>query len=394
MGYRSIKQIKNLKDKKVLVRVDFNVPIKSGKVLEDIRMQRSLGTINYLLKKGAIVVLMSHLGRPGGKRIVKYSLRPVSRHLSRLIKKSVQFNNAKVGSSIFYNKIDKLGDGKIMMIENTRFYQGDKKNSLSFAKALAKDFDIYVNDAFSVSHRAHASVVGVAKYLPAFAGLNLLNEVTHLLKIQKNVKKPLVVVIGGAKISTKIQVIKQYLPKARCVLLGGGLVANLLKVTGREVGASLVDKKGVKAAKGLVKYFGKKICMPVDLVVGDAKTFKKIKTVSVKDANPIICKKGQAIYDIGPKSVKEYKKHFKGAKTIIWNGPLGMIEVPAFSKSTEDIAKAIAGSKAKSYVGGGETLMMVNKLGLMKKMTFVSTGGGAMLEFLEGKKLPGLKILK
>lgn len=394
MRLKSIKSVKDLRNKLVLVRVDFNVPIKSGKVLEDMRLVRSLGTVNYLLRKGARVVLMSHLGRPAGKRVLKYSLRPVGRHLSKLIKKPVEFNNAKVGSNIFYKKIEKLAPGEIMMIENTRFYPGDKNNSLSFAKALARNFDYYVNDAFSASHRAHASVVGVAKYLPALAGLNLLNEVDNLSKILKNPKQPLVVVIGGAKISTKIKVINQYLPKTQCVLLGGGLVANILKAGGSEVGSSLVDKKGLGAAKALLKHLGKKICMPSDLVLGDAKTFKKIKTVNIEDGARIICKKGQAIYDIGPKTVRKYKKYFKNAKTIIWNGPLGLVEVPVFSHSTKNVAKAIAKSKAKSYIGGGETLMILNKLGLIKKMTFVSTGGGAMLEFLEGKQLPGLKILK
>ncbi|NIP32417.1 phosphoglycerate kinase, partial [Candidatus Saccharibacteria bacterium] len=236
-------------------------------------------------------------------------------------------------------------------------------------------------------------VVGVAKYLPAHAGLNLLMEVKNLSVIQKNPKRPLVVIIGGAKISTKTPVIKQYLPKAKHVLLGGGVVTNLLRASGCKVGSSMVDEAGVRAAKQLLKYFGKKICKPVDLVIGDTKTFRKVKTVNIDEACSVLCQKGRAIYDIGPETVKEYKKRLQGAKTIIWNGPLGLVEVLAFSRATNEIALAMARSRAKTYVGGGETLMVVNRLGLTQKFTFVSTGGGAMLKFLEGKKLPGLKIL-
>ncbi len=393
MKLRGVKDIKNLKGKKILVRVDYNVPLKSGRVVEDLKIKRTLDTIKYLLKNNAQVVLVSHLGRPGGKKVAKYSLRPVAKHLAKLLKKPVVFNQAKIGTKNFYDQIKKLKPGKVMLIENVRFYSDEKKNAPAFAKSLAKGFDYFINDAFAVSHREHASVVGVAKYLPAHAGLNLLMEVKNLSVIQKNPKRPLVVIIGGAKISTKTPVIKQYLPKAKHVLLGGGVVTNLLRASGCKVGSSMVDEAGVRAAKQLLKYFGKKICKPVDLVIGDTKTFRKVKTVNIDEACSVLCQKGRAIYDIGPETVKEYKKRLQGAKTIIWNGPLGLVEVLAFSRATNEIALAMARSRAKTYVGGGETLMVVNRLGLTQKFTFVSTGGGAMLKFLEGKKLPGLKIL-
>ena len=378
----------------MLVRVDFNVPLGSVRIVDDLKIRRTLDTIKYLVKNHAQVVLVSHLGRPSGKKVAKYSLRPVAKHLAKLLKRPVAFNQAKIGTKNFYDQIEKLKPGKVMLIENVRFYNDEKKNAPAFAKSLAKGFDYFINDAFAVSHRKHASVVGVAKYLPAYAGLNLLMEVKNLFVIQKNPKRPLVVIIGGAKISTKISVIKQYLPKAKHVILGGGVVTNLLWASGCKVGSSMVDKGGVRAAKGLLKYFGKKICKPVDLVIGDTKTFRKLKTVNIDEACPVLCQKGQAIYDVGPETVKEYKKRLQGARTIIWNGPLGLVEVPAFSRATNEIARAMARSRAKTYVGGGETLMSINRLGLTKKFTFVSTGGGAMLEFLQGKQLPGLIILK
>lgn len=391
MRLKSVKSIKNFSGKKILVRVDFNVPIKSGRVGEDIKIRRSLETVKYLKKNKATVVLASHLGRPGGKPKAKESLRPVSRHLSKLLGQKVEFNGSEIGSRAFYKKINDLQPGRIMLLENTRFYPGEKKNDLRFAKSLATGFDIFVNDAFAASHRAHASVVGAARFLPAYAGLNLANEVKNL-EAALDPKKPLALVIGGAKISTKMPVIKKYLPKARIILLGGGLMISLLRADGYGVGSSLSDPRGGAAAKKLIKHFGKKIIIPDDVVIGGAKSKKK-KTVARIGEGKQLCKKGEAIFDIGPKTAARFKKEMQGSRTIIWNGPMGLIEVPAFSRGTESVARAIAGSRAKSYVGGGETLMILNKLNLINKFTFVSTGGGAMLEFLEGKALPGLKYL-
>ena len=392
MKLRSIGQIKNIKDKRFLVRVDFNVPIKNHKVFEDIKLRRSIKTIKFLAGRGGKVILISHLGRPEGRVNKKYTLQPVAKHLSKILKKPVKFNNAKIPSGQFYSDINKLAKGGIMLLENSRFYPGEKKNSPAWSKALAKEFDYFINDAFASCHRAHATVVGVTGFLPSYAGYNLLDEVENLSQVLKP-KKPLVVIIGGAKISTKVKVIKKFLPLAKKVLLGGGLVNNILMTMGYEMGLSLIDKEGLAETRRLKRYFNKKIVIPQDVVIGNAKTFKKIKIVDIKKVPPEICGKGQAVFDLGPKSIALYKKSLKGAKTIVWNGPLGYIEKPAFSRATNEVARAIAKSKAKSYIGGGETLMVVKKLGLINKFTFVSTGGGAMLVFIEGKRLPGLRPL-
>jgi len=394
MKIRSIEEIKNIKDSLFLVRVDFNIPMKSNRVVEDIKLRRSLKTIKYLAKSGGRVVLMSHFGRPKGRVNDKYSLKPVGRHLAKLLKKRVIFNERKFFSSKFDQAISRVRPGEVMLLENTRFYPGEKKNDFGFSKALSRNFDYFINDAFASCHRAHASVVGVAKFLPSFAGFSLLEEVNNLIVARDNPKKPLVVIIGGAKISTKIKIIRKFIPKAKQILLGGGLVNSLLETMGCEIGSSLIDKEGRAEAKKLRKYLGKKIVMPLDVVIGKAKTGRKAGIINVGKADPGLCKKGEAVYDIGPKTVNLYKKHIRGAKTVIWNGPLGYIELPQFAKATNEVARTIAGSRAKSYVGGGETLMVIEKLRLTKKYTFVSTGGGAMLEFLEGKKLPGLEPLK
>jgi len=393
MKFRSIRDIKKIKGKKFLVRVDFNVPVKNGRVTENIKIQRSLKTIKYLKDKGGRVFLISHLGRPKGKKDAKYSLEPVALELSKLLDECVYFNFAKIPSKDFDESVDDLYDGEVMLLENSRFYPGEKKNSLAWSKVLAKNFDYYINDAFATAHRAHATTVGVTKYLPSFAGFNLMDEISHLSQVRENPKKPLVVIIGGAKISTKIKMIKKYLPIAKYVLLGGGLVTNLLKADGCEVGASLIDPAGVKDAKRLLGQVNKKIVRPIDVVIGNSITGKKIGTINIEKQFPNICKKNQGIYDLGPKTVESYKKYLQNARTVIWNGPLGWIEKPAYAKATNEIARALGRSRAETYLGGGETLMVLDKLGLIDKYTFVSTGGGAMLEFLEGKQLPGLKSL-
>jgi len=390
---KSVENIKSIDGKRFLIRVDYNVPIKNGRVLEDLKIRRSLATIRYLYLRGGKVVLVSHLGRPKGKRSSKYSLAPVAKTLFRLLGKRVIFNTKPVGSRRFVKEIEKMKNGQVMLLENIRFYPEEEKNSADFSLALAEDFDFFINDAFAASHRAHASVVGVAKYLPAYAGLNLLEEVKNLSKILQHPKKPMLLIIGGAKISTKIKVIKNLLPRAQNVLLGGGLVSNLLAAGGYEVGSSLADSESVRVAKGLLRHANKKIVMPEDLVIGDANNQKKLRVVRLALSDKKICVKGEAIYDIGPLTVDKYRLLLKSAKTIVWNGPLGLIEVPVFSRATIDIAEAIAKSSADTYTGGGETIQIINKLGLMKRFTYVSTGGGAMLEFLEGKPLPGLKIL-
>jgi len=393
MNFKTLRDIKNIRGKKFLVRVDFNVPVDNGRVAENIKIKRSLKTIDYLRRKGGRVFLISHLGRPEGRRALKYSLEPVALELAKLLDECVYFNFAKIPSRDFDESIEDLYDGEVSLLENSRFYPGEEKNSSVWSKALAKNFNYFVNDAFAAAHRAHATTAGVARYLPSFAGFNLIDEVAHLERVRERPKKPLAVIIGGAKISTKIKLIKKYLPSARYIMLGGGLVTNVLKADGCEVGASLIDPAGMADAKGLLRDIGKKIVRPIDVVIGNTKNGKKIRTAVIEKEFPKICKKNEAIYDLGPKTIASYKKHLAGAKTIIWNGPLGWVEKPAFAKATNEIARAIARSRAETYVGGGETLMAIDKLGLIDKYTFVSTGGGAMLEFLEGKKLPGLKSL-
>ncbi|MBU0648885.1 phosphoglycerate kinase, partial [Patescibacteria group bacterium] len=329
MKLRSIEQIKGIKDKRFLVRVDFNVPLRSGKVIEDIKIERSLATIKFLIKRGGKVVLISHLGRPGGKVNRKYSLRPVAKHLSKLLKKKVIFNISKIPSAKLEKQIRALGSGRVMLFENTRFYAGEKKNSPVWSRQLARGFDYFINDAFAACHRAHASVSGAAKFLPSYAGFNLIEEVDNLSQVFHS-KKPLILIIGGAKISTKVKVIKKFLPLAKKILLGGGLVNNILLAAGYKVGSSLIDKDGLAGVGRLRKYFDKKIVLPPDLVIGNVGTGKKIEIVNVEKCGRIICKRGEAVYDMGPKSVALYKKFLKGAGTIVWNGPLGYVEKPAF----------------------------------------------------------------
>ncbi len=391
MKIKSIKQLKNLKGQKVLVRVDFNVPLtkdrKVGKS-EDYRIVKTIPTIEFLVKKGAKVILMAHLGRPDGKIIEDLRLGPVARRLSQLLKKKVLKSREILGA-----ETDKLiagmKNGDVLLLENVRFDAREEKADKSFAKQLAGLADIFVNDGFAVSHRDQASVSTVQNYLPSYAGLLLEQEIFNLDKVLRKPKKPLTVIIGGAKISTKMKVIRNFLPVAKHILLGGALANTVLEVMGVSVGKSLVEPKMFAEVKK-IKLTDNQMIVPVDGVMAanyESKTGRLGALGKIKDS--------EVILDIGPDTIKLYENIIAKSKMVVWNGPMGLIETPAFAKGTMAMIKFLAKGKGETIVGGGETVQMIRKMNLEKKFDFISTGGGAMLEFLEGKKLPGIiKLIK
>ncbi len=371
----------------VLVRADLNVPLKNGKVAYDTRIRESLPTIQYLLKKKAIVLLLSHLGRPKG---IDDSLRmdPIAERLGQLLKQHVLKTDDCVGAEV-EDTINEMHSGDILVLENVRFHPEEEANDDSFARALAELADFYVNDAFGSSHRAHASIVGVPKYLPSAAGFLLEKEIKMLSKALKP-KKPFVVVLGGAKVSDKIGVIENLAKKADKILVGGAMMFTFLKAMGKNVGQSKLEQDKINEAKKILRKFGKKIVLPVDVVVADKPDAKaKTKIVGI-DEIP----KSMIGLDIGPQTIKLFESELKRAKTVVWNGPMGMFEIPVFAKGTNAVAKAISKLKATTIVGGGDSISAIQKLGIAKKFSHVSTGGGASLEFLEGKKMPGIEVLE
>lgn len=350
---KSIKSLKNIKNKTALVRVDFNVPIKNGKVLDDFRIQKAIPTIKFLQNKGAKVILISHLGKDG-----KESLKPVAGCLRKYIKKD------------------------IVLLENIRQYSGEEKNDSKFAKELANLADFYVNDAFSVSHRKHASVVGVPKYLPSYAGFQLEEEIKNLSKVFKNKKHPFLFILGGVKFSTKMPLIKKYLNSADYLFIGGALANDFLKAKGCEIGKSLADNTEIPN----FILNSKKLILPTDVLVLSGKKLVNKKVEEVK--------KDEIIIDIGKESVKLAESYIKKAKLILWNGPLGKYEEKSGDIATKKLLKSVVSSKAESIIGGGDIVSIVSKLKLEKKISFVSTGGGATLDFLANGTLPGIKALK
>ncbi len=379
MQIKSVSNLKNLKNVRVLVRVDFNVPIKKGKVLDDFKIVQSIPTIKYLLRKGARVILVSHLGRPVGTDR-KLSLRPLVKTLQKLLGIEVCFTH--------WSKFDTNKFCRVTLLENIRFDKGEEANDIKFAKALSGLADLFVLDGFAVAHRDSASVSGLTKYLPAYAGLLLTQEISGLIKIISKPHKPLVVVLGGAKMETKIPVLKNLLAKADHVLVGGGIVNTYLWGKGYKIGDSLIDKDYKKEA--LSYGANKKIVLPIDFVVGPANG-RKAKVMSTDELS--LAKKC-GIYDIGPRTVRLFSEYIKKANTIVWNGALGRFEQSPYYHGTYAIARIIAArSKGRAFgvCGGGETVEVLQKLKLMDDIDLVSTGGGAMLEFLSGKKLPGIK---
>ena len=389
MTIKSIRQVKSLKGKKVLLRVDFNVPLTSdGKVgsSEDYRIVKTVPTIEYLSKKGAKIIIMAHLGRPDGKVVDKFRLDPVAKRLSQLLKKKVVKSNQILGSET-EKKIEGMKNGDVLILENIRFDAREEKADKVFAKDLAMLGEIYINDAFAVDHRDQASVSTIQNYLPSYAGLLLEQEINHLTRAMKNPKRPLVVIIGGAKMETKIKVIKNFVKVAKKILLGGALANTVLHVMGVSVGKSPLDTAMFGEVKKL-KLTDNQIVVPIDGVM--AKSYKS-QTGRIDALADI--RKDELILDVGPDTIKLYEKVLKSAKMIVWNGPMGLIETPFFAQGTTSLIKVLAKSRAETIIGGGETVEMIRKMKLDKKFDFISTGGGAMLEFLEGKKLPGLKKL-
>lgn len=391
MNKKTLKDLE-VKNKKVLVRCDFNVPLDEDKnITDDIRITSSLPTINYLLDNGAAVILMSHLGRPKGEANPKYSLLPVAKRLSELLNKSVIFEDCNtVVDYKVKESASKLKSGDVMLLQNTRFRKEEEKNGEDFAKDLAALGDLYVNDAFGTAHRAHASNAGVCKYLPSAVGVLIEKEIEVMGTALKNPKRPLTAILGGAKVSDKIAVIENLLNIADNILIGGGMAYTFLKSMGYSIGTSLLEDERVELARELIEKAKNKnvnLLLPVDTVV--AKEFKNDTEFLTVDSNKI--PEDYMGLDIGEKTVEEFSKVIRESKTIIWNGPLGVFEMDNFAKGTNSIAKCIAENKdAISIIGGGDSAAAVEKAGLADKITHISTGGGASLEFLEGKVLPGI----
>ncbi|HEY57423.1 MAG TPA: phosphoglycerate kinase [Anaerolineae bacterium] len=384
------KTIRNVqvKDKKVLVRVDFNVPLKEGRVSDDTRIQGALPTLRYLLEQGAAVVLMSHLGRPKGKVVPELSLRPVAEHLSQLLGQPVAFAPDCVGPEAQQAKAA-LKPGEVLLLENTRFHPEEKKNDPDFARQLAAGCDLFVNDAFGSAHRAHASTVGVAQYLPAVAGFLMEKELRYLGQALESPARPFVAILGGAKISDKIGVVRNLLGKADRVLIGGGMANTFLAALGYAMGDSLVEQEAIETAKTLLQDGSDKLLLPVDLVIAEAFAPDAQRRVAPVGDIPA----GWRALDIGPDTVDAFAEVIREARTVVWNGPMGVFEMAPFAQGTFGIARAVAESDAVSIVGGGDSVAAVKQSGLADHITHLSTGGGASLEMLEGKMLPGVAAL-
>lgn len=379
----------DVKGKKVFVRVDFNVPMKDGVIKDDTRIRAAIPTIEYLIKNGASVILASHLGRPKGGPEAQFSLKHVAEHLGKLLGKPVAFVDDCVGPKV-EAAAAALKAGDVLVLENTRFYPGEEKNDQDLAKGMAKLADLYVNDAFGTAHRAHASTEGVARYLPAVAGFLLEKEIKYLGAAIENPKRPFVAILGGAKISDKIGVIKNLLQKADIILIGGGMANTFFKAQGYEMADSLVEADALETAKEILKISGNKLRLPVDVVLADK--FEAEAAKKTQDAGDVPA--GWRVLDIGPKSIEAFAKALKGAGTVVWNGPMGVFEFPEFAKGTFGVAQAVADCGAISIIGGGESVAAIQQSGLADKITHISTGGGASLEMLEGLVLPGVAALQ
>ncbi len=383
----------DFKNKRALVRVDFNVPMKDGKITDDFRIKSSLKTIEYLLEKGAKVVLMSHLGRPKGQYNKEFSLKAVANRLEELLGRKVVFFDIETPTSDETVAASKEFDGSILLLQNTRFNAGEEKNDAEFAKELAKHGDVFVNDAFGTAHRAHSSNVGVSQLMPAVAGFLVEDEIKYIKENLDNPKHPFVAILGGAKVSDKIGVIENLIKKVDKIIIGGAMANTFLKAKGYCMGKSLVEDDKIELAKELLENANKnnvEILLPVDLVLTNDLDNSDVIKMADLDAD----KADLMAVDIGDKTIQLFKDAIKEAKLVIWNGPMGVFENKNFSKGTFEIAKAVAESDAISIIGGGDSSLAVKLSGYEDKVTHVSTGGGASLEMMEGKELPGISALQ
>lgn len=395
MPKQTVKDV-DVAGKRVLVRVDFNVPLSGGKVADDTRIRQALPTIKYLLKEKARIILLSHLGRPKGEIREELRLDPVAQRLEKLLKVKIHKVNDCVGQAV-NTAVSELKEGEILLLENTRFHIEETENNPAFAAELASYGDVFVQEAFGVIHRDHASVTGVAKLLPSVSGLLMKKEIDILGELFLKPKKPLVLVVGGAKIDTKIGVIRQFLSLADTILLGGGLANTFLAAEGYDIGESFHEPDKVEIAQEILmeaEAQGNRIILPTDAVCADAdiKPADNTPAIDLKIDSILLNLK---IYDIGLETSKKFVEIIESAGTVIWNGPVGYFEKKPFSAGTRVIAEACASSKAVTLLGGGDTIKALSQFEIpVDKFTHVSTGGGAMLEFLEGKKLPGLEVLR
>ncbi|SHF38520.1 phosphoglycerate kinase [Desulforamulus putei DSM 12395] len=391
MQKKSVKDI-DVKGKRVFVRVDFNVPLDGDVITDDTRIRKALPTIQYLMDQGARVILASHLGRPKGEVVEKYRLTPVAKRLSELLGKEVIKVNDSVGEEV-KQSIAAMQNGDVLLLENVRFHAEETKNDEKYARQLAELADIFVNDAFGAAHRAHASTAGIAKYLPAVAGFLMEKELAMLGQAVTTPRRPFVAIIGGAKVSDKIGVIENLLNKVDTLIIGGGMANTFLKAQGYGTGTSLIEPEKVELAKELMRRAASRnveLLLPTDVVV--ARAFEPTAESRVVTVTEI--PEDWMVLDIGPATAAKYAEAVQKAATVVWNGPMGVFEMDAFAKGTEAVAKALADSPAITIIGGGDSVAAVNKIGVADRITHISTGGGASLEFLEGKELPGVAVLQ
>lgn len=378
----------DVEGKKVLVRVDFNVPLVDGKVADDTRIRAAMPTIEYLLNNGAAVILASHLGRPGGEIKAEFSLWAVADYLDNLLEARVYFCEDCIGEKASI-AAQALNYGEVLVLENTRFHAGEKKNDPAMGKELASLAELYVNDAFGTAHRAHASNVGIAEFLPAAAGFLLEKEINYLGNTIADPERPFIAILGGAKVSGKIGVINNLIDKVDSILIGGGMANTFFAAQGYKMGDSLVETEAIELAKKLLERAEDKLTLPVDIVIGDEFSNKaNKKKIAVGDVPG-----NWRILDIGPDTLDVFGKIISESKTVVWNGPMGVFEFPVFAEGTFKLAKLISESEAITIVGGGDSAAAIAKSGLGEEITHISTGGGASLQMLEGEKLPGLEAL-
>lgn len=392
MKLQTVKDI-DLQDKRVVIRVDFNVPLKDGVVTDDTRIQSALPTVNYILdQKGTSLVVMSHFGRPKGKKDMAFSMAPIAKRFEELLGRPVKLASDVIGD-VVAKEVSELKPGEVLLLENVRFYKEEEANDEAYAKTLASYGDVYVNDAFGTAHRAHASTEGVAHHLPAAAGFLIEKEVKFFSPLLENPDKPFVAVIGGSKVSSKISVLESLSKNCDAIVIGGGMAYTFLKVQGHAIGKSLLENDYLEVAKSFLDNAAQKgvrVILPVDHICA-SEFAEDAKAISV---DSVEIPEGMIGMDVGPKTLQLIKKELDAAKSIVWNGPMGVFEFESFSAGTKAVAQMVADCDGTTVVGGGDSVAAVNQFGFADKIDHVSTGGGASLEFLEGRVLPGIKALE